>query len=264
VRRRIAGHGRVALGAFAALAIAIVALVVLGAGSAKNPASAVADAFSGGGGQTVDLDPIAIARARLKQHSGGSTSSNGSRAQVVVALPPGVAPDNTQVPTNSHAHAPTDAEIQHDLTQFRNYLATIPPTTSAHAAVLGNGEAAAPFNAPQTVIDVVEAANQIALKPYVWGGGHGAWRDKGYDCSGSVSFALAAAGLLDRPLVSTDFESYGDPGPGKWITIYANSVHAWMTIAGLRFDTGGLSTGTRWQASMRPTNGFVVRHPPGF
>jgi cell wall-associated NlpC family hydrolase len=263
VRRRIAGHGRVALGAVAALAIAAVALVVLAAGSGKNPASAVAHAVSGGSGDTVDLDPIAIARARLKQHPSKATQS-GTRPQVVVALPPGTAPENTQSSSSSNAHAPTDAQIQRDLNQFRSYLATIPPTTGAHAAVLPNGEASAPFSAPQTVIDVVEAANQIALKPYVWGGGHGAWRDKGYDCSGSVSFALAAAGLLDRPLVSTDFEHYGDPGPGKWITIYANGVHAFMTIAGLRFDTGGLSAGTRWQATMRPTSGFAVRHPPGF
>jgi hypothetical protein len=113
------------------------------------------------------------------------------------------------------------------------------------------------------VIDVVQAANQIALTPYKWGGGHGAWRDKGYDCSGSVSFALAAAGLLNQPLDSTRFESYGSPGPGRWITIYANATHAWMTVAGLRYDTGGLSSGTRWQATMRSTAGFVARHPPG-
>jgi hypothetical protein len=182
---------------------------------------------------------------------------------VVVAVPPGMASEEPAPTSHKRSRAPTDEEIKRDLEEFRKYLATIPPTTGKHAEVISTGEAAAPFNAPQVVIDVVQAANQIALTPYRWGGGHGAWRDKGYDCSGSVSFALAAAGLLNQPLDSTRFMTYGAPGTGKWITIYANASHAFMTIAGLRFDTGGLRTGTRWQASMRPTASFVARHPPG-
>lgn len=216
-------------------------------------------------GQEVDLDPAAIAKARAKAGAGDAQTTDGARRpQVVVAVPPGMATEQP-VPTASHkrTRAPSDAEIERDLQEFRKYLGTIPPTTGKHAAVISTGEAAAPFNAPQLVIDVVRAANQIALTPYRWGGGHGAWRDKGYDCSGSVSFALAAAGLLNQPLDSTRFMSYGAPGKGRWITIYANAGHAFMTIAGLRFDTGGLRNGTRWQASMRPTNGFVARHPPG-
>jgi cell wall-associated NlpC family hydrolase len=184
---------------------------------------------------------------------------------VVVAVPPGQASEAEPTPsTHSHARAQSDAEVQRELSLFRQYLATIPPTTGKHAAVISTGEAAAPFSAPQTVIEVVQAANEIARTPYRWGGGHSAWRDKGYDCSGSVSFALAAAGLLSSPLDSTSFMSYGASGPGHWITIYANHTHAFMTVAGLRFDTGGLRSGTRWQASMRPTGGFVARHPPGF
>ena len=223
-----------------------------------------AAAPGGGGGEEVNLDPSAIAKERAKAGSAGSSADDGSHAQVVVAVPPGSANDEPAPSSNSHSRAPTDAQIQRDLAEFRKYLATIPPTTGKTAEVISTGEAAAPFDAPQPVINVVQAANQIALTPYKWGGGHGAWRDKGYDCSGSVSFALAAAGLLNQPLDSTRFEHYGAPGPGRWITIYANATHAWMTVAGLRFDTGGLRSGTRWQKAMRPTSGFVARHPPGF
>ena len=267
VRRRLAGHGRIALGAVVVLA-AIAGLIGLTAGGSRSPqnARAVPAAHTtAGGGQEVNLDPAAIAKARAKAGSGASPTRSGSRPRVVVAVPPGMASDEPQpASSDSTSRAPTDAQIERDLEQFRKYLATIPPTTSQRAEVISSGEAAAPFNAPQTVIDVVQAANQIALTPYKWGGGHGAWRDKGYDCSGSVSFALAAAGLLNQPLDSTRFMSYGAAGPGKWITIYANATHACMTIAGLRFDTGGLSSGTRWVSTMRSTAGFVARHPPGF
>ena len=258
VRERVAGHGRIALGA-------VLVVVVAGAGLAVSSrgSGGALSAVGGGGGEQVDLDPAAIAKARAKVRAPVSGSADASRPQVVVAVPPGAASESDQQP-RSHSRAPSDAEIKRDLEQFKGYLATIPPTTGKHAAVISTGEAAAPFDAPQTVIDVVQAANQIALTPYKWGGGHGAWRDKGYDCSGSVSFALAAAGLLDRPLDSTSFESYGAPGPGRWITIYANATHAFMTVAGLRFDTGGLSHGTRWVPTMRSTAGFVARHPSGF
>jgi cell wall-associated NlpC family hydrolase len=130
--------------------------------------------------------------------------------------------------------------------------------------VLPDGTAQAPSNAPEVVKRVILAANQIAKFPYKWGGGHGAWRDNGYDCSGSVSFALAGAGLLDRPLTSGLLANYGEPGPGRWITIYANSGHVFMVVAGLRFDTSGQGrAGTRWQESAVSTGGYAVRHVPG-
>src|SRR5207253_2426957 len=113
------------------------------------------------------------------------------------------------------------------------------------------------------VAGVIEAGNEIATTPYRWGGGHGGWADTGYDCSGSVSFALAGAGLLDRPLVAADFMSWGDAGPGRWISIYASPQHVWMIVGSLRFDTSGAAGGTRWQPPQRSTAGFVVRHPPG-
>ena len=121
-----------------------------------------------------------------------------------------------------------------------------------------------PPGAPAAVAQVIAAGNAIATLPYIWGGGHGSFQASGYDCSGSVSYALAAAGLLSSPLDSTGFESWGAPGPGRWITVYANADHAFMVVAGWRFDTVALAEGgTRWSQSMADTSGFVVRHPPG-
>ncbi len=132
------------------------------------------------------------------------------------------------------------------------------------ATVGPGGLAVAPAGAPPVVQAIIAAGNRIATLPYIWGGGHGSWTDAGYDCSGSVSFALHGGGLLSGPLVSGDFETWGAAGPGQWITVYANAAHVYMVIAGLRFDTSGQSgAGTRWQADMVSGAGFVVRHPVG-
>lgn len=131
------------------------------------------------------------------------------------------------------------------------------------AEVLANGIALPPLEAPDEVRRIVEAGNQIARTPYLWGGGHGRWLDTGYDCSGSISFALAAAGLLSGPLDSGRLMRWGVAGRGKWVTIYTNPHHVFMVVAGVRFDTTGQrSTGSRWQSQMRGTAGFVARHPP--
>jgi len=137
-----------------------------------------------------------------------------------------------------------------------------PPPPPAFATLRADGTAAAPASAPAAVRAAIAAANQIASTPYLWGGGHARWDDKGYDCSGSVGFALHGAGLLDASEDSTGFESYGEPGPGRWITLYANADHVYAVIAGLRYDTSGASP-SRWQAAMRTGAGFVVRHPAG-
>jgi len=133
------------------------------------------------------------------------------------------------------------------------------------ATVGPGGLAIAPAGAPPAVQAIIAAGNRIATLPYIYGGGHGAsWDDSGYDCSGSVSFALHGGGLLSGPLTSGDFESWGAPGPGTWVTLYANAGHVYMVVAGLRFDTSGQSgAGTRWQTAMRPGTGYVVVHPPG-
>jgi peptidoglycan hydrolase-like protein with peptidoglycan-binding domain len=127
-----------------------------------------------------------------------------------------------------------------------------------------DGLAIAPATAPDPVKAIIAAGNQIASKPYKYGGGHGKWNDSGYDCSGSVSYALHGAGLLDEALASGDFESWGDAGPGQWVTIYAKGSHAYMVVAGIRFDTSGRTkNNTRWQADMRSSSGYVARHPTG-
>jgi hypothetical protein len=132
------------------------------------------------------------------------------------------------------------------------------------ATALDNGIAVPPLEGPEAVKQIIEAGNVIARSPYLWGGGHGKWIDKGYDCSGSVSFALAAAGLLDGPLDSGRLARWGEAGPGRWVTIYANAGHVFMDVAGIRFDTSGARvTGSRWQNDGRSTAGFEVRHPAG-
>jgi cell wall-associated NlpC family hydrolase len=132
------------------------------------------------------------------------------------------------------------------------------------AVALSNGVALPPLEAPEEVKQIIEAGNVIARSPYKWGGGHGKWLDSGYDCSGSVSFALAAAGLLGGPLASGPLMSWGEPGRGKWVTIYTNPGHVFMEVAGIRFDTSGRQvTGSRWQNATRSTAGFVARHPAG-
>ena len=134
----------------------------------------------------------------------------------------------------------------------------------AKAVLTDDGVAIPPANAPQAVKDVIEAGNRIASKPYRYGGGHGKWEDSGYDCSGSVSYALHGGNLLDSPMPSGSFTRLGEAGKGEWITIYTHSGHIYMVVAGLRFDTSGRAeTGSRWQKAMRSPSGFAVRHPKG-
>jgi hypothetical protein len=137
------------------------------------------------------------------------------------------------------------------------------------ATLTRDGLATVPPGAPGRVAQIIRGANEVARKPYVYGGGHGrladeTFVDSAYDCSGSVSFALAAAGLVDSPMDSSALARFGKAGPGRWVTIYANAGHAFMTVAGLRFDTSGRDAdGSRWQADSRSVGGFVTRHPPG-
>ena len=127
-----------------------------------------------------------------------------------------------------------------------------------------DGLALAPESAPDPVKAIIAAGNVIAKKPYRYGGGHGRWNDKGYDCSGSVSYALHGAGLLEQALPSGSFTRWGDPGAGQWVTLYANGGHIYMVVAGLRFDTSGArQDGTRWHTSRRSIRGYRVRHPAG-
>jgi cell wall-associated NlpC family hydrolase len=197
------------------------------------------------GGKLVDL------------HGAGAESRSTGAASPTDGISPG---------------APSDDEVRAELRQaraqlsrFKRYLGTTAYLqTGPRARVLADGTAVAPADAPEPVKRIIQAGNAIASLPYKWGGGHGAWRDNGYDCSGSVSFALAGAGLLDSPLTSGGFMNWGAAGPGEWVTIYANAGHIFMIVAGLRFDTSGQGrAGTRWQQDARPTAGFAVRSVPG-
>jgi hypothetical protein len=117
---------------------------------------------------------------------------------------------------------------------------------------------------PSDVVKMIHAAKRINTKPYVWGGGHGSFQASGYDCSGSVSYVLNAGGKLDTPAASGPLMSYGRPGPGKWVTVYANAGHAYMVIGKRRFDTIALKqTGARLTREPVSPEGYVARHPVG-
>jgi peptidoglycan hydrolase CwlO-like protein len=139
-----------------------------------------------------------------------------------------------------------------------------PLTPGESAEYISESQASVPTAAPPAVQGAIEAANSIATTPYIWGGGHGSFESSGYDCSGAVSFALHGGGFLESPLDSTGLSTWGEPGPGRWITVYANAGHAWAIIAGLAFDTVG-GPGPRWHSSpVDSTEGFIARHPAGY
>jgi hypothetical protein len=139
-------------------------------------------------------------------------------------------------------------------------------TPGAKAQLSPDGRVAIPpASAPDQVKNAIYAANQITNKPYRYGGGHASFRDSGYDCSGSVSFALRGGKFLKRPLHSSAFMRWGAAGPGQWITVFTNPGHAYVTIAGLRFDTSGPGErGPRWRKSARSSGAYTARHPQGF
>jgi hypothetical protein len=142
-----------------------------------------------------------------------------------------------------------------------------PPANTA--TILPGGKASIPAGAPYPVTRAIQAANRIHRKTYIWGGGHRSFRARGYDCSGAVSYVLHAAGLLSSPLVSGQLAFWGTPGLGTWITVFANRVHTYMYVAGLRFDTSprgewiDQGRGPRWRYTLRTGSGFAIRHYPG-
>lgn len=142
------------------------------------------------------------------------------------------------------------------------------PTGPPGKAMLVNGRAIPPVNAPAAVKKVIAAANKIRNKPYVYGGGHARWWDSGYDCSGAVSYALRGAGLISTPMPSGSLAGWGSAGKGRWITVYANGGHAYAVIAGLRWDTAGNTSGNgpSWHKSQRAaaSGPFTARHPAGY
>lgn len=167
-----------------------------------------------------------------------------------------------QIATQRAEEAAANAEASGIVTEAAGEFPA-PLNAGESVGFISESEASAPESAPEQVKGAVAAANAIAMTPYIWGGGHGSFESSGYDCSGAVSYALHGGGLLESPLDSTGLETWGEAGPGKWITVYANAEHAWMIIGGLAFDTVG-GPGPRWHSSpVDSPEGFIVRHPPG-
>jgi cell wall-associated NlpC family hydrolase len=223
------------------VAVAVGALALAASGREHAPAQPVAAKKK----QAADLPPLPQMRPKVVEPVAG----NGGASE-----PAGTDPGLDEV--GPKPKGPASAGASH---RGATVAADI---TKARA--LGNGVAVPPLEAPEEVKQIIEAGNIIARTPYLWGGGHGKWLDTGYDCSGSVSFALAAAGLLNGPMASGPLMSWGEPGPGKWVTIYANNGHVYMYVAGVRFDTSNSRvTGSRWSNTARSNAGFVARHPAG-
>ena len=148
--------------------------------------------------------------------------------------------------------------------------ATTPAPAGTTAALNPAGSATAPAGAPKPVRKAINAANRIRTRPYIWGGGHRSFKSRGYDCSGAVSYVLHAAGLLRRPMVSGALGTrWGAPGIGQWITVYGSPSHAYMVVAGLRFDTSqagdslSQGSGPRWRTTLPTAGGYSSRFSPG-
>jgi hypothetical protein len=215
--------------------------------AAARPATVVASDSDGG------LPPLpSKTHPRVVQPVAGAVAPAGD-GSAGVAADPGLSSAHDAKPTEAASAAIAG---EHPASGGSNAV--------THAVALPNGVALPPLEAPEAVKQIIQAGNGIARTPYIWGGGHGKWLDKGYDCSGSVSFALASAGLLSSSETSGQLMSFGKPGPGRWVTIYANGGHVFLEVAGIRFDTGAQSvTGSRWANTGRSTAGFVARHPAG-
>jgi cell wall-associated NlpC family hydrolase len=241
-----------ALFGIAVLAAGWMAIGAAGDGQASRPAAAPVSSAPTTEPGSAELPPLpAKMRPKVVQPEAGAT---GAAAEEPVAADPGLSGDDP---------APTGAASSGG-TRASGVLGDAQGGGTNKANALSNGVALPPLEAPEAVRQIIEAGNSIARTPYKWGGGHGKWQDTGYDCSGSVSFALAAAGLLKAPLASGPLMSWGEPGPGKWVTIYTNPGHVYLEVAGIRFDTSGQrTTGSRWQNELRSHKGYVARHPRG-
>ncbi|HSR94205.1 MAG TPA: hypothetical protein VLK56_05015 [Solirubrobacterales bacterium] len=252
----------------AAVALALAALALFGYGQGSSPRT-VAEALR-------QNEPGSRKSNRLT-HSGPTTSSIAPRSNSTPRDPPASEPDpaaeaarsdpSSMPPasagTNGSFVPPKSAEgrpiVPHSMERLE-------PGAAGPSAILLGGIALAPPNAPEAIKAAITAANEIVGRPYAWGGGHTSWYSRGYDCSGAVSYALGGGGFLAAPLDSSQLESWGEPGPGRWLTVYANPGHAYAVIAGLRWDTVGdaRGTGPRWHPAIAYPEGFVARHPPGY
>jgi len=233
------------------------AAVVLVAGAAVLLAN-----DDGGGGQGTG-GPAADA-IRDSEAAQSFPEPASSPAHALAETPTEAAADSpAAADTGPSPGAPSDAEVRRDLRRLERYRRRARAGGAVQAT--SDGSAVDPIGAPSPISDVIAGGNAIATFPYRLGGGHGSFVDDAYDCSGSVSYALAAAGLLAEPITSGEFMKWGRPGPGHWLTVFANPGHVYMTVGGLRFDTSGRAgrRGSRWQTGQRSSRGFAARHWPG-
>jgi cell wall-associated NlpC family hydrolase len=259
IRGRVAGPAVVAAAVCAAAVVALVLLVSGGGGgtaqrAAKATRPTSADGTAAGGlrahPQAVEPDVGAPVVAQIDVPQEKPAAVPHDPEEALAKAPKGT------LAAGPSPGAPSDAEI-------RAELRSIQGAPGGHARLLPDGTVIPPANAPAVVKSIMAAGNAIARLPYVWGGGHGRVFDTGYDCSGSLSFAFIQAGLLQAP-IAQGWSTMGQAGPGRWISVYSNSVHVWAIVAGMRFDTSALHiAGSRWTDQMRPTDGFTVRHLPG-
>ena len=233
--------------------VALVALLAVGCGSAQSTQSDPTPQRSVAAQQAA---PTLHAHPQAVEPVAGAVGQAGQSSS-----PPSSFSVNSGSGSGSVAQPVSDAQIRQELAS-----SGLSATTS-QAEVTPSGLAVAPINAPPAVQNVIDAGNQIAHLPYRFGGGHGTFEDNAYDCSGSLSFVFAAAGLLNTTVTSGQLMTWGKPGPGKWITVFAAPGHTFMYVAGVRFDTVALAeTGSRWSnrsANEPDLKSFVVRHPAG-
>jgi cell wall-associated NlpC family hydrolase len=253
------------------LCCGLVCLVIAGCGSSKTAPGTSSGSLSGGGirsGPPVASSPTRTAASATEVAD--PTEANSFPAPATVHHIAAATPAKAGAVVA--AGAPSDAEVKAELQQMqaveksaRHAQKTRLTPVPGGFSIGGDGTIPIPSGVPEVIQKVVAGANEIADFPYVFGGGHASFVDNAYDCSGSVSYALAAGGLLSSPETSGSLESWGAPGPGRYITVYANAGHTYMYIDGILYDTAGRSGvyASRWQVQPTNNSGYVVRHYPG-
>jgi cell wall-associated NlpC family hydrolase len=297
--------GAIAGGGSALVLIALLVFGVLGGGPSQHPAakahassSRIATAKVGAKAPSKTLsragthasragaNSAPTSAATAGQPAGGATGSTATRRELAATeVPDPEAARSFPAPASTRHKAaatpevaaeaavapgaPSDAEVRRELHQMQAVERAARKQTFTAVpggqSIGGNGTVAPPPGIPAVIARVIAGANAIADFPYVFGGGHASFVDNAYDCSGSVSYALAAGGLLSAPETSGSLESWGAPGPGKWITVYANAGHTYMYVDGMLYDTAGRSGvyASRWQVGATDNSGYVARHWPG-
>jgi len=260
-------------GGLLAAGVAILALSACGSSSGPEPGAEAASAtqaatappatVTSSSGTLVPRDTEEAQSFALSEREQGAAKAPAPGKVKPVSDPGGASPTDGVSPG-----APSDADIKKELELMDKAVAAQQKAAKASGGRLSltaDGLAQAPADAPEVIQRIVSGANAIAHFPYVYGGGHASFIDSAYDCSGSLSYAFAAGGILRRTMTSGELAGWGEPGQGKWITIFANDTHTFMYMGGLRFDTSGRAgpLGSRWQTAPRSLAGFTVRHPKG-